>query len=253
MKQIIALLAILTVTLWMVLSPSITLTQEKPCTWEVYFSSKGGCTDAIIRELNNAKNTVLVQAYSFTSAPIAKALLNAHKRGIKVGVILDKSQQYRAYVKEGIKKGRRPELVGGGLIRSIGGWTKVKELRRGGGRLKGDERILGDSVFIKEVLKASEEQLHRAYRLRAEGYDIERLFQKVAKIFEIDPEYLWSKGKYSRLVEARSLFCYWSVRELGVSAIELAKRLEISQPAVSISVKRGEEIGKAKGFSFLAE
>lgn len=48
----------------------------------------GGCTDAIIRELNQAKNTVLVQAYSFTSAPIAKALLNAHKRGVKVEVIL---------------------------------------------------------------------------------------------------------------------------------------------------------------------
>jgi putative transposase len=167
--------------------------------------------------------------------------------------VMSARRQYRAYVKEGIKKGRRPELVGGGLIRSIGGWTKVKELRRGGGRLKGDERILGDSVFIKEVLKASEEQLHRAYRLRAEGYDLERLSQKVAEIFEIDPEYLWSKGKYSRLVEARSLLCYWAVRGLGVSATELAKRLEISQPAVSISVKRGEEIAKAKGFSLLAE
>jgi len=88
MKQIIALLVILTVNLWMVLSPSITLTQEKPPTWEVYFSSKGGCTDTIIRELNYAKSTVLVQTYSFTSAPIAKALLNAHKRGTKVEVIL---------------------------------------------------------------------------------------------------------------------------------------------------------------------
>jgi phosphatidylserine/phosphatidylglycerophosphate/cardiolipin synthase-like enzyme len=57
----------------------------------------GGCTEAIIRELNQAKGTVLVQAYTFTSAPIAKALLNAHKRGVKVEVILDKSQRTDKY------------------------------------------------------------------------------------------------------------------------------------------------------------
>jgi phosphatidylserine/phosphatidylglycerophosphate/cardiolipin synthase-like enzyme len=75
------------------------LGQEKSSTgnWQVYFSPHGGCTDAIIRELNKAKSTVLVQAYSFTSAPIAKTLLNAHKRGIKVEVILDKSKRTQNY------------------------------------------------------------------------------------------------------------------------------------------------------------
>jgi TonB family protein len=97
MKRIAVPLVFFTVTLWMVLSPSPALSQEKPCTWEVYFSPHGGCTYAIIRELNRAKNTVLVQAYSFTSAPIAKALLNAHKRGVKVEVILDKSQRTQKY------------------------------------------------------------------------------------------------------------------------------------------------------------
>lgn len=71
--------------------------QETPPTWQVYFSPHGGCTDAIVKELNKAKSTVLVQAYSFTSAPIAKALLNAHKRGVKVEVILDKSQKTQKY------------------------------------------------------------------------------------------------------------------------------------------------------------
>jgi len=70
--------------------------QEK-LTWSVYFSPKGGCTDAIIKELDNAKISILVQAYSFTSAPIAKALLIALKRGVKVEVILDKSQRTEKY------------------------------------------------------------------------------------------------------------------------------------------------------------
>jgi len=80
-----------------VLFSSITLPQETPSQCEVYFSPHGGCTDAIVRELNKAKSTVLVQAYSFTSAPIAKALLNSHKRGVKVEVILDKSQRTDKY------------------------------------------------------------------------------------------------------------------------------------------------------------
>jgi phosphatidylserine/phosphatidylglycerophosphate/cardiolipin synthase-like enzyme len=64
---------------------------------EVRFSPDGGCTDAIVRNLNRATNTVFVQAYSFTSAPIAEALVQAHRRGVKVQVILDDSQETQKY------------------------------------------------------------------------------------------------------------------------------------------------------------
>jgi TonB family protein len=98
MNRITASLAIIIVILLMVLSTPIYLhSQEKLPSIEAYFSPHGGCTEAVINELNKAKNTVLVQAYSFTSAPIAKALLNAHKRGVKVEVILDKSQRTDKY------------------------------------------------------------------------------------------------------------------------------------------------------------
>jgi phosphatidylserine/phosphatidylglycerophosphate/cardiolipin synthase-like enzyme len=64
---------------------------------QVFFSPKGGCTEAVVGNLNKATNTVLVQAYSFTSAPIAQALVDAHKRGVNVEVILDKSQRTEKY------------------------------------------------------------------------------------------------------------------------------------------------------------
>ncbi len=66
-------------------------------TWELYFSPKGGCTEAVVKALDGAKTTVLVQAYSFTSAPIAKALVDAARRGVKVDVLLDKSQRTEKY------------------------------------------------------------------------------------------------------------------------------------------------------------
>ena len=64
---------------------------------QIFFSPKGGCTEAIINKIDQAKTEILVQAYSFTSAPIAKALVDAHKRGVKVQTILDKSQRSEKY------------------------------------------------------------------------------------------------------------------------------------------------------------
>jgi phosphatidylserine/phosphatidylglycerophosphate/cardiolipin synthase-like enzyme len=64
---------------------------------QVYFSPNGGTTQAIIKEINEAKSEILVQAYSFTSSPIAKALVDANKRGVKVEGILDKSQRKAQY------------------------------------------------------------------------------------------------------------------------------------------------------------
>jgi phosphatidylserine/phosphatidylglycerophosphate/cardiolipin synthase-like enzyme len=79
---------------------SSTVQTSQPATWpdiEVYFSPKGGCTDAIVREINNAKSNLYVQAYSFTSLPIAKALIAANNRDVLVKVILDKSQRSEKY------------------------------------------------------------------------------------------------------------------------------------------------------------
>lgn len=63
----------------------------------VFFSPRGGCTEAVVDAINEAKSEILVQAYSFTSAPIAKALVDAHKRGVYVQVILDRSQRKEKY------------------------------------------------------------------------------------------------------------------------------------------------------------
>ena len=64
---------------------------------QVYFSPHGGCTDAIVKEIGKAKTEILVQAYSFTSKEIAKALVDAHKRGVHTIIILDKSNKSQKY------------------------------------------------------------------------------------------------------------------------------------------------------------
>lgn len=65
--------------------------------FEYAFSPRQGATELIIKTIDGAKKSIRVAAYSFTSAPIAKALLTAHKKGIDVKIVLDKSQRTAKY------------------------------------------------------------------------------------------------------------------------------------------------------------
>ena len=154
-------------------------------------------------------------------------------------------KRYLSYVREGAEEGRRPELVGGGLVRSLGGWEEVKKMRlKGRDMLKGDERILGESDFVLEVLSQANERYSRPYELKSLGYDLEGVEQRVVEIFGIEREELYSRSRDKRRAEARGLFCYWAVRELGANGTDMGRLLGISQPAVVYAVRRGEKIAR---------
>ena len=164
--------------------------------------------------------------------------------GRRVG---DARRAYRAFVEAGIPLGRKPELVGGGLIRSLGGWRAVKALGKAAARLKGDERILGDSEFVLHVLEASEEHLRRQDRVQRQGCDMDRLARQVATVFGLAPADIYRPSKRPPLVAARSVFCYWAVRDLGLTTTAVARTLGLTQPAISIAVRRGEQIATSQG------
>lgn len=68
-----------------------------PPSVEAHFSPKGGCTEAVVRELGHARHQVQVLAYSFSSKPIAQALVDAKLRGVHVEIVLDHSNEKEAY------------------------------------------------------------------------------------------------------------------------------------------------------------
>lgn len=159
-------------------------------------------------------------------------------------------KRYISYVQEALDQGRRPELTGGGLIRSLGGWDEVKKGRlKGHERIKSDERILGDNDFVTSILAEANEKMNRHYELKSRGFDLNRVENRVMEIFGIERETLYSKGRRNLQVEARSVFCYWAARELGLSATEMAKRLGMTQPGVGYAVSRGEDIVKRMKYS----
>jgi hypothetical protein len=98
--------------------------------------------------------------------------------------------------------------VGGGLIRSLGGWDEVKMMRlTGQDRIKSDQRILGESSFVQDVLSESEENLTRKYKLKRQGLDFEKVLDKVSSIFQLEKNYITAKGRQKDRVQARDLVC----------------------------------------------
>jgi putative transposase len=150
---------------------------------------------------------------------------------------------YRAFVEAGIAEGKRNDLIGGGLLRSNKGWRPAKDV----GHRKGDERILGSSGFVLGVMEAAHETWERTHALKIKGVDFAAVQGHVAGLFERDPEEILLPGKYRARVAARSVLCYFLVRELGMTATAVAERLGMGQPAVSIAVARGEAIVKERG------
>jgi hypothetical protein len=151
-------------------------------------------------------------------------------------------RQYRKYVEKGISLGKRPELTGGGFIRSLGGWDRAKALRKTRTRLKSDERILGESGFVEQVLSAANEQLGCHCQLRARGVTFEMLVGNVARWINVEPQEVLRAGKQPLRVKARDILSYFANRELGMSTVELARILKIGQSAISRSIQRGEKI-----------
>ena len=83
------------------------------------------------------------------------------------------------------------------------------------------------------------------------GDDLDRIASRVADIYEIEVDEIFLKGKQQKRVKARSLFCFWAVRELGISLTELARRLGISIAGVGYSVARGEIIARENHYQLI--
>ncbi len=118
-------------------------------------------------------------------------------------------------------------------------------------RIKGDERILVGSDFVMEVLAEADERYDRRHRLKSLGYDISRVERKVIGLCNIEKEDLYSGSRKRPISEARSLFCYWCVRELGGSMASMAKLLGLTQPAIGYGVDRGERLAKKEKYGLL--
>ena len=115
--------------------------------------------------------------------------------------------------------------------------------------IKGDERILGGGGFVEAELNTAQENLERKYQLEAQGYGFDWLVGRVARQCGIEPKDVLAPGKYARNVKARSLLCYWGTRELGMTTVDLAKRLNLAATERKGSIISAQKIAENQKLS----
>jgi len=142
-------------------------------------------------------------------------------------------EKYEHFVEEGVKAGGRPDLVGGGLIRSLGGWSQVLSLRRAGSKIFSDERILGSSEFVKNAINDVDAKTKETLRLNSKISDLESLARDICEGEGVDKAELRSGLRKRTVVKARRLFCQIAVKRMGYSGADVARFLGITTSAVN--------------------
>ncbi len=145
---------------------------------------------------------------------------------------------YRNYVKKGIDQGRRPELVGGGLIRSLGGWSAVKAMRRSGERELSDDRILGSGEFVEQIIKEAQGKIIYQLPVKEHPQKIDEFITKICKNEKVSVEELKAGRRHQEASRVRARIAIGLVKTQGVALAEVARRLGVSTSAISKIIKR---------------
>ena len=143
---------------------------------------------------------------------------------------------YFKFIEEGKNQGRRADLVGGGLIRSLGGWSRVLRLRCNKEKVEHDARILGASEFVGEILKEADEKLRRQLVFMARKGIVKRMISEVCAKEGVNEQELRHGGQRRRVSQVRGRISYILSREWGVSMAEIARNLGVTTSAIAQAI-----------------
>jgi putative transposase len=159
-------------------------------------------------------------------------VLNQFGRGEKRSI-----RAYRRFIEEGKGIGRRPELVGGGLIRSLGGWSKVLSLRSRGEEMEHDSRILGSGDFVQAVTRDAEEAIARQVRNRGRE-SIEEIIARMCRKSNVSEKEVRSGNQSRKSAKLRAEIACFLNREMGISMAEIARKLGVGASAIAMAIRR---------------
>jgi hypothetical protein len=143
------------------------------------------------------------------------------------------ARRYLAFVVAGRGAGRRTELVGGGLVRSLGGWSQVLSLRRKGSRVAADARILGSGDFVNRLMVDAAAREKETLRLTRRILPLTALGEMVSSREGVPELALRSGGRVPTIVRARRVFCQIAVVHMGYAGAEVARFLGVTTSSVN--------------------
>ncbi|MFO7783312.1 MAG: transposase [Thermodesulfobacteriota bacterium] len=145
---------------------------------------------------------------------------------------------YRRYVEEGYDQGRLPKLAGGGLIRSIGGWSEVVSLRRLGLKEQSDERILGSGDFVNEMIQEADASMRRRFSHRERAEEIKRYINEHCLEQGVNIQELQSGSRRPEISRLRRKIASNLLEQYGVPLAEIARNVGVTTSAISKAIRR---------------
>jgi len=144
---------------------------------------------------------------------------------------------YQRFMQDGLGQGQLPELTGGGLIRSKGGWSQVLSARRSGRKEDFDERILGGGDFVNAILKEAEVKTFSQLKLRRSGKTIDKIIEEACKKERISVNELKGGGRRRKVSTLRATIAKRGLDELGLSMAEIARHVGVTTSSIAKMVE----------------
>ena len=147
-------------------------------------------------------------------------------------------------MEEGKDQRRRPELVGGGLVRSRGGWSQVLSLRSRGEIGEHDFRILGGGEFVAEILKETDPKVTRYLSVNKREALIGNVIQKICQEEGVGEKELRLGGQARRVSSGRAKVAWELNREYGIPMAEIARHVGVCTSAIANALRKTERENK---------
>ena len=147
---------------------------------------------------------------------------------------------YRRYLQDGIEEGRREDLVGGGLIRTLGGWSQVLTLRRSKEKVFCDERILGQDEFVARILLEADKNITGQISINERIIEAEKITVAACEKGGVSVEALRGGSRRGPLPGLRAQLAKEMVEHLGLTMAETARQLGITTSAISRIFERNK-------------
>ena len=151
-------------------------------------------------------------------------------------------KKYCDYIVDGFHQGQRPELTGGGLVRSQGGWSQVMSLRRRGEQENSDARILGSGNFVESLLREAEERELRQLLISRSGKTIVEIINEECQARSVSKWELQSGSRRQSVSDTRAVIAFRSIEELGLTTAEIARSLGVATSTISRAITRGARL-----------
>lgn len=147
---------------------------------------------------------------------------------------------YQKYMEDGVPIGRRPELVGGGLVRSAGAWSQVMSRVLDKEGMVSDVRILGSGEFVQRIVGEAEEEMRHQLPKTRRLDDAKGILEQCCREVNVSLEELRSGSRRGPVSAVRKQLVRRLVGELGLSLADTARLLGVTTPAVAKSLSRQE-------------